>query len=464
MKNRTFYATFLLFLVTIYSSIFILSIITLHDTVQQAKKQCLDGQYLIVSSLYSDIMALKNRGVNVSNEIDNLIQPYMYLAGNNKTTFSIYQNNKLLHTTEAIADLKVIPKQDLNNNRIISINRNNKQYLCSISSNLPEPFNSYFIFYQIDITESILSWEHMNNIMLMAGGSISLLLALFLMFILEKLFSPLSQITRLSKKIADGDYSVRLPEKGKDEIAQMANSFNYMTYEIENKITELAAAAENRQRFVDNFAHELRTPLTAIYGYAEYIQKASLTYKDRQFALNTILSESQRMQKMANQLMELSNLRTGAIHMEKHKLSEILDSVKLILIQKLKEKNINFQISSNVETITCDTILLQSLLINLIDNAIKASNTGGTVIVETFYQDSKPVISVSDNGKGMKESELTQIVEPYYRVDKSRNHKEGGAGLGLAICHQIAIRHRAELLFKSKLGSGTTAMIIFTTS
>lgn len=191
MKNRTFYATFLLFLVTIYSSIFILPIITLHDTVQQAKKQCLDGQYLIVSSLYSDIMALKNRGVNVSNEINNLIQPYMYLAGNNKTTFSIYQNNKLLHTTEAIPDLKVIPKQNLNN----------KQYLCSISINLPEPFNSYFIFYQIDITESILSWEHMNNIMLMAGGSISLLLALFLMFILEKLFSPLLQITRLSKKL-----------------------------------------------------------------------------------------------------------------------------------------------------------------------------------------------------------------------------------------------------------------------
>lgn len=171
----------------------------------------------------------------------------------------------------------------------------------------------------------------------------------------------------------------------------MTNSFNYMTYEIENKIAELAAA-ENRQQFVDNFAHELRTPLTAIYGYAEYIQKASLTYKDRQFALNTILSESQRMQKMANQLMELSNLHTGAIYMEKHKLSEILDSVKLILVQKLKEKNIKLQISSHIESITCNTILLQILLINLIDNAIKASNTGGIVTVKTFYQDCKPVI------------------------------------------------------------------------
>lgn len=463
MKNRTFYATFLLFLLTIYSGILILSIITLNDTTHQAKKQCLDRQYLIISSLYSDIVALENRGINFNDEIEKLVQPYMYLASDN-TTLSIYQNNKLVYTTQATSDLKVTPKQNLNNNRTISINLNNRQYLCSISSNLPKPFDSYFILYQMDITEYILSWEHMNNIMLMAGGSISLVLALFLMLILEKLFSPLSQITRLSKKIADGDYSVRLPQNGKDEISQMASSFNYMTCEIENKIMELAAAAENRQRFIDNFTHELRTPLTAIYGYAEYMQKVSLTYKDRQLALNTILSESYRMQTMANQLMELSNLRTGEIHIENHKLSEILDSVKLILAPKLKEKNIKLQISSHVETITCDTILLQSLLINLIDNAIKASYTGGIVIIEAYYQDCKPVIEVSDNGKGMKEAELTHIIEPYYRVDKSRNRKDGGAGLGLAICHEIAIRHKAELLFKSKLGNGTTATIIFTTS
>lgn len=464
MKSRTFYATFLLFLLTIYSSTIIISIVTLNDTTKQVKNQCLNEQYLIVSSLYSDISALENRGVDIDNEIETLIQPYMYLAVNHNILLSVYKNNKLLYTTGTLSDLEISFKQNSNQNRIISINKNNGQYLCSISSNLPKPFESYNVFYQIDITDYIVSWNHTNNIMIMAGGVVSLILALFLILVLEKLFNPLSQITKLSKKIADGDYTVRLPEEGKDEIAQMANSFNYMTCEIENKITELAEAAENRQRFVDNFAHELRTPLTSIYGYAEYMQKVSLTDADKQFALNTILSESYRMQMMATQLMELSNLRTGEIHMENHKLLKILNSVKLIMSQKLKKKNIKLQISSQVETITCDTILLQSLLINLIDNAIKASDSESTINVETFYRDCKPIIAVSDYGKGMEETELSRIVEPYYRVDKSRNHKEGGAGLGLALCQQIAIIHRAELLFKSKLGSGTTAMIIFTTS
>lgn len=462
MKNRTFYATFLLFLFAIYSSILILSIITLRDTIQQAKSQCLNEQYLVVSSLYNDISAIENRGITIGDNIETLMQPYMYLTGNSK--ISIYQNNKLLYTTGVLLDLELVSKQNLSNNRTISIDRNNKLYLCSISSTLPQPFDNYFILYQVDITEHLVSWGHMNNTMLITGGIVSLILALFLMLILEKLFNPLSQITKLSKKIADGDYSVCLPEKGKDEIAQMASSFNYMTHEIENKITELAAVAENRQRFIDNFAHELRTPLTSIYGYAEYMQKASLSEEDKQFALSTILSESHRMQAMANQLMELSNLRTGEIHMENHNLSEILNSVELILAQKRKEKNIKLQISSHVKAIICDTILLQSLLINLIDNAIKASDLSSIITIETFYQDYKPVIAVSDRGKGMDEIELTHIMEPYYRVGKSRNHKEGGAGLGLAICHQIAIRHNAELLFKSKLGVGTTAMIIFTTS
>lgn len=462
MKNRTFYATFLLFLFTVYAGIFILSLITLHDTARQAKEQCLNEQYFISSALYSDLAALENRAVHAGAEMETLMQPYLYLTGNRKSLLAVYQNGRLLHTTGTQSELDAVPAQSPAGTRFVTINQKDVRYLCSVSGVLPEPFDSYQVFYQADITDRIEAWKYRNNTMLAAGGIVSLLLALFLLLLLGRLFRPLSKITLLSRKIAAGDYTVRLPDKGRDEIAQMARSFNEMASEIENKITELAAAAENRQRFVDNFAHELRTPLTAIYGYAEYMQKAALNEEDTRFALESILSESRRMQLMANQLMELSNLRRGEIQMEKQSLSCILDSVKCAVKQKLDEKNIRLLISSQVESVTGDTILLQSLLVNLIDNAVKASGAGTAVSVAAFYQEGKPVITVTDQGKGIEPAELTRITEPYYRVDKPRNRREGGAGLGLALCRQIAEKHGAVLSFRSAPGEGTTATVIFT--
>lgn len=462
MKNRTFYATFLLFILAIYSGILVLSIITLHGTIRQVKERCLNEQYFIASAIYNDISSLENRGIDISSEMENLMRPYLYLAGNRKTILSVYKNDELIHTTGIKLDLKPFLNPNLGKDRTISINQNDKRYFCSVSGNLPKPFESYMIFYQIDVTEQIKSWKTRNSTMIITGGIVSLMLSFFLMILLNKLFRPLSQITNLSQKIADGNYMVRLPDKGNDEIAQMARSFNYMACEIENKIRELSTAAANRQQFVDNFAHELRTPLTAIYGYAEYMQRASLSKDDTIFALNSILSETRHMQLMANQLMELSNLRNGEIQMENQDLSQILDLAKSTLAQKLIAKNIKLQISSNVKNLTGDAILLQSLFVNLIDNAVKASDKGAVVNVSTFYKDGKPVIEISDYGKGIEQSELKRIMEPYYRVDKSRNHKDGGVGLGLAICHQITSRHKAELSFYSIPGKGTKAMIIFT--
>jgi signal transduction histidine kinase len=107
---------------------------------------------------------------------------------------------------------------------------------------------------------------------------------------------------------------------------------------------------------------------------------------------------------------------------------------------------------------------MESMLINLIDNAIKACSDGGHIIVSASKEVGKKTISVQDNGKGMTPEVLSQIMEPFYRGEKSRNRGDGGAGLGLALCKQIASIHNAELSFSSCPGEGTTAKITFTTS
>lgn len=464
MKNKTFYTSFLLFLAAIFTGIFILSLVTLRDILGQVKEQCLNEQYVISSAFYHDMTALDSRGIEIGSDTEALLQPYFYLARNRKANVTLYYEGQLLCTTGEEIQYKEMPKQNPGEERTVMLQQKGQQYVCSVWGALPSPFSDYLILYELDISDRIGGWKVRNHMMAVIGGGISLVLAFLLLLLLQRLFRPLSQITQLSQKIADGDYRVRLPEGGKHEIAQMARSFNHMAVEIENKVTELATAAENRQRFVDNFAHELRTPLTAIYGYAEYLQKAAVSEEDICFSLNAILMESQHLQRMANQLMELSHLRSGSIEMKQFDTSELLEAVKRTMLQKITEKKILFLVESEVKTMVGDMMLLQNLLVNIIDNAIKASEQGGEIRLSLFWQDETPVMTVADDGKGMEAQELERITEPYYRVDPSRNRKEGGAGLGLAICLQIAEIHGGSLSFQSHKGQGTTVTIKFTNS
>lgn len=332
-----------------------------------------------------------------------------------------------------------------------------------VSGKLPIPFDSYALVYIYDITDAISSWSYLKNMLFLASFVLCVLLAFGLLIILNRIFRPLQQISQTSKDIANGAYETRLPVSGHDELSEMAQSFNHMAEEIQHQMAELIDTADKKQQFIDNFAHELRTPLTAIYGYAEYMQKAVLSEDDRLSALNYIMSESRRLQTIAFQLLELANLQNNLITCEEQKVSRLFEMVRQTLYSKLAEKNIHIEFSSEIETIRGDACLLESLLINLIDNAIKACGKGGHIFVCADNEAGKKTVSIRDNGKGMTPEVLSQIMEPFYRGEKSRNRSDGGAGLGLAICKQIALHHGAELNFTSCPGKGTTAKIIFTT-
>lgn len=129
-----------------------------------------------------------------------------------------------------------------------------------------------------------------------------------------------------------------------------------------------------------------------------------------------------------------------------------------------KHKHIQIDFECELDVIEGDACLLQSLFINLIDNAIKACDPGGHIVVQAVMTDGRQMVTIQDNGKGMAPEIIRHITEPFYRVEKSRNRRDGGAGLGLAICKQIAARHGAELEFTSCPGEGTTARIIFNDS
>jgi two-component system OmpR family sensor kinase len=467
MKHRTFLATLILFLLFFNLGILMISLATFRDMIDRSKEKSLGEHYFMTSALVKDFDALILREVNIDDSLSELLQPYQYMTDEEKVRLTLYKNNEpiymdLLETKLAasIADIAVPEDGD----RLIWLKEKNEHTYIAVAGKLPHPYSSYTLLYLYDIREEVQSWKDMMNILFILGAFLSGVLALLLLLLLNRIFKPLSQITQTSRDIALGAYETRLSVSGHDELSEMAQSFNHMADEIQRQMNELIQEADNKQRFIDNFAHELRTPLTAIYGYAEYIQKASVSEEERLSAVNYIMSESRRMQAMAYQLLELANLKNDQLNLVKLDLPELFQLVLHTLHKKIAEKNLQVELDCKIDSIIGDTYLLESLLVNLADNAIKACDMGGHVILSAVKEGEAVTISIRDNGKGMSPEELKHATEPFFRGDKSRNRKDGGAGLGLAICSQIAACHNAKLEIISQLGKGTTVKINFTAS
>lgn len=464
MKQRTFLTTLTLFLFFFNLGILIVSVAMFRDMINRAEDRSLNEHYFIASALIKDFQAVQGRGTDIDGSLNSLLQPYSFLSGDNTAGLAFYKNNQLIYSSKDIAVLKdnsLVPPED--GSRLATIQKVDDRTYVIVSGKLPAPYASYTLVYLYDTTEAINSWRHLKNILFFTGFVLSVLFAFGLLLVLNRIFRPLKQISRTSKDIAEGAYQTRLLVSGHDELTEMSQSFNHMAAEIQHQMTELKDAAAKKQQFVDNFAHELRTPLTAIYGYAEYLQKAVLSEDDRLSALNYIMSESHRLQMVAYQLLELANLQNNQITCEELKVSNLFEAVLQTLTGKLANNEIQIEFRCEIESIRGDSYLMESLLINLIDNAAKACGKGGNIVVSAIMEAERKIICVRDNGKGMTPEILSQITEPFYRGEKSRNRNDGGAGLGLALCKQIASSHKAQLSFLSRPGEGTTVKITFTT-
>ena len=184
---------------------------------------------------------------------------------------------------------------------------------------------------------------------------------------------------------------------------------------------------------------------------------------DRVASIDHIVSEAVRIDIMTNKLLDLALLRNNTLKSETIDTQDLFASVSDSLRLRLSEKNTRLDISSRLSSINGDRILIESMLINLLDNAIKASTVGAAVELSGSAENGSSVIQIRDFGNGVPDEHIAKLTEPFYRIDKARSRSEGGAGLGLALCEQIAQHHNAKLVFSSEPGKGTTVKIIFTT-
>lgn len=460
MKRRTFFVMLLLFLVFLNSMLLIVSVTILNDKLSAARDKCLAEHYVIVSSLFGDMQALEQRGSAVKENIDQLMRSYSrYLQGKGGGLAVSYSGEWVYRSAEWMRTGSMEVPPDTGQERMVFMENEPEPVLCVYGS-LPAPWQEYGLMYVGNLKEAVSSWRHMKDMLFFMGAVMMLAMAFFLFQLLNIIFRPLRQISGASEKIANGDYGSRLLVRGKDEVASVARNFNRMAEQVETQIRRLRDIAEQKQQFVDNFSHELRIPLTAVYGYAEYVQKAPVSEAERYECMQFIMSECGRLLNMADQLLSMALLKREEGEQEDFPVAVLFEQSRKAMQVRAEEKKVrlsyataqNFLIRGNMGQLII-------LINNLIDNGVKASPPEGEIRISAYQERANVIIEVEDHGIGMEPEQISHIKDAFYRVDKARSRAAGGAGLGLSICESIVRLHHGELTFVSEQGKGTVARL-----
>ena len=288
-------------------------------------------------------------------------------------------------------------------------------------------------------------------------GGVGILLGFVLIGLLvRRSMQPLAVLKTAAGRIAAGGYGERATVLSKDEVGALANDFNRMAEAVENHIGDLTETAERQRLFISGVTHEFKTPLTTVILNADTLQNAYMDEKERQTALSYIERQCKWLERMTQKLLKLITLKQD-IELKPSSVPQLFERVEESMAETLRQRDTRLISECKLNTLSMDADLMQSVLINLVDNASKASAPGQAVTMRAYDE----VIEVSDNGIGIPESELARITEPFYVVDKSRPKKLGGSGLGLALVKEIVNAHGAALEIESSVGVGTTIRVRF---
>ncbi len=324
---------------------------------------------------------------------------------------------------------------------------------------LEAPYETYQLYYYKPLDDFYNLWQSLKIVFVIIGLCCSAVLAVVLYFLLFEMTTPLQRLSESVKLMQQGEPWQAIEVEGHDDISDLTRSFNEMGEEIEAQMTLLQRESKTKQQLVDDLAHEMRTPLTAIYGYAEYLQKAPYTEEELYEALEYIMSESKRLSHMGQELLTMAIYREDELNAEFIDTESIAKDISNMLLGTLQEKRLKLIKKIKPLTFEGDRAMLVCLLRNLIENAARASESGTRIWLSMDKWEGKLRIRVKDEGIGMEPHELERITDAFYRVDKARSRTNGGAGIGLNLCDLIVKKHGGIMEFESEPGKGTTVTV-----
>lgn len=407
--------------------------------------------------IYDSIDYEKTVLTNIANEFveKNSDQP-VYLEITNETNQLIYSNTDFKMPTHR-EELDKLAEDEIN-----YILRDIGQHTILFTSNITNINNKRYVFtYMKDVTPLYEDRVDQYGFFVKVDLAACFLYMLIMFFVSKGLTKPIDRLNRTAQVIAQGGFSERVRLKSKDEIGVLASNFNDMASVVENTINELERHNQEKQRFINNFTHELKTPLTSIIGYANFLRTTK--YNEERFldGLNVIYSEGKRLESLSLKLMDLISLQEEHFQMEEHDLGAIIAEIEPALEMMAKEKQVSIVTDCEEGKLLLEKDLIKILIFNLVDNALKASAEQQSIILRTYWRDSRYILEVIDQGIGIGKEHGDKIFEPFYMADKARTRSYNGTGLGLSICQSVASIHNAVIEVSSKENQGTKIGVIF---
>ena len=269
-------------------------------------------------------------------------------------------------------------------------------------------------------------------------------------YIMNMIFRPIEKLSQASIEVAKGNYNVQVTYHGAEEEIQIAvDNFNRM-------VEELRSVEMMRNDFISNVSHEFKTPLTSIMGYVTLLQDSELTEKEREEYIQMAFFNIEKLNDLTTDILQLSRLenQNQKPQKESYRLDEQIRQSILLMEQKWNAKKLNLEIDLQEIKYEGYRSLLSMVWTNLIGNAIKYSNEGGSIHISLHPTQSRIQFRVKDNGIGMDQTTMNHIFEKFYQGDTSR--QDQGNGLGLALCYKIISLSEGYIFVNSSPGKGST--------
>lgn len=341
--------------------------------------------------------------------------------------------------------------------QVLENNWQDEKYIATVSpiQKQQKTIGYVFMFQNTDSIHALM--ERLNKHFLIVGLVSGLVTIVVIIVLSRKLARPLIEMKEATLKMSKGDFTVALSTNGQDELSDLANAIQLLSNDLNH-------LREERKEFLSSIAHELRTPITFIKGYTDILYKRDLSERDRQKYLRIIIEETNRLSRLIKDLFDLAKMDENAFVINKECLhmDDFVASIEAKLRPAFHEKQIDLFVQCEAGlTLLADTIRLEQIFLNLLNNALTYCSSGDSIFLQVERNNHFVSIIIKDTGKGIPQKDLPYIFERFYRVDKSRTRANGGLGLGLAIVKELVHAHGGEITVVSEENKGTTFKLLF---
>lgn len=282
---------------------------------------------------------------------------------------------------------------------------------------------------------------------LVSGTAILIVSFVILYLMTYRLVRPLRQMATATRQFSQGDFSYRVKVRGTDEVAELAAALNGMA-------VSLSSIEEMRRSFVGNVSHELRTPMTTISGFIDGILDGTIPPDRQQEYLKIVSEEIRRLSRLVQSMLDLSRIDSGQLKVNpvSFDLTAITCNTLVLFEQRIENKELQIEGIDTCEPqyVTADYDLMQQIVYNLVDNAVKFTEQGGRLRLLIFRKDNRTYCSIRNTGAGIPSTELPHIFERFYKSDRSRGLDKSGTGLGLYIVKTLVNLHGGEITVSSR--------------